>query len=81
MNLANQLTLKQVRENCKKSLEEVSEATEITVRTLKRWEVDSGGANLYSYLRLLAYYKISMDHVYAGKAEDVYKARREAVSV
>ncbi|TQS01402.1 helix-turn-helix domain-containing protein [Paenibacillus ottowii] len=81
MSLANHLTLKQVRENCKKSIEQVSDETGISVAKLKRWEKDASRAETYEFFRLLQYYKISFNHVHAGKAEDVYKARREAVSV
>lgn len=81
MNLANQLTLKQVRENCKKSIEQVGNDTGIPVARLNRWEKDASRAEMYDFMRLLHYYQISPDHVYAGKAEDVYKARREAVRV
>ncbi|MEK5086859.1 helix-turn-helix transcriptional regulator [Paenibacillus sp. FSL M8-0228] len=81
MSLANQLTLKQVRENCKKSIEQVSDETGISVSKLKRWEKDASKAETYEFFCLLQYYKISFNHVHAGKAEDVYKAHREAVSV
>ncbi|AOK91975.1 helix-turn-helix domain-containing protein [Paenibacillus polymyxa] len=81
MNLANQLTLKEVRENCKKSVPQVSNDTGISGTTLRRWEEDASGAGVHAFVRLLRYYQISINNVYAGKAEDVYKARREAVSV
>ncbi|PNQ78900.1 helix-turn-helix transcriptional regulator [Paenibacillus sp. F4] len=80
-DIASQLTLQEARENCGKTIERASELAGVPVKTIKHWEVDATHAEMYEFLRLLTYYKTSVNHVYAGRAEDVYKARREAVSV
>jgi len=72
------ITLREARENTKRSSKEAAEASGISLRTLKRWEVDCGRAELSALHRLCKYYGISMSHIFPGKEEDLLVARKEA---
>lgn len=72
------ITLREARSNARLSEEEAAASAGITVRTLKKWEVNPSRAHLDLFLKLLRVYRISFDHVYAGKEADLLQARREA---
>lgn len=67
------ITLKMARINSGLSLDQAAEIAGVTKRTLKRWEEDSGKANLVSAIHLLRAYGTSMEHVRFGRKEDVLK--------
>ncbi|PJN50125.1 hypothetical protein PAEVO_51690 [Paenibacillus sp. GM2FR] len=71
-----QITLKMARINSGFSLDQAAEIAGVTKRTLKRWEQDSGKANLVSAVTLLRAYGTSMEHVRFGREEDVLEELR-----
>ncbi|MDC0761668.1 helix-turn-helix transcriptional regulator [Brevibacillus sp. AG] len=72
------ITLREARLNCRMELKEVSEKTGIPVRTLKRWEIDSGRAEYESVDKLLILYGfISWNHIHFG-SESALLAQRQA---
>ncbi|MEC0172562.1 helix-turn-helix transcriptional regulator, partial [Paenibacillus graminis] len=75
------ITLREARENAGRSKKEAAETAGITVRTLRRWEIDCGRAEMFALNCLCIYYGISMEHVHAGKEVDLLAARREVSSV
>ncbi|MEK3788068.1 helix-turn-helix domain-containing protein [Paenibacillus sp. FSL K6-1230] len=66
-----QITLKMARLNSGLSLDQAAEVAGVTKKTMKRWEQNSGKANLASINRLLCAYGLSIDHVSFGKEEEV----------
>ncbi|MGG1661745.1 helix-turn-helix domain-containing protein [Brevibacillus sp. NRS-1366] len=74
-----QLSLREARLNCRLELDEVSARLGIPVRTLKRWEIDCGKAEVYTIVRLIGLYGISSNHVYFGSEVALF-ARRKAAS-
>ncbi|AIQ63892.1 hypothetical protein PSTEL_13175 [Paenibacillus stellifer] len=71
------ITLREARENVRCSTKEAAKVAGITERTLKKWEIDCGKADLFALGRLCVFYGISLSHVYAGKEMDLLAARRE----
>ncbi|WP_019913186.1 helix-turn-helix domain-containing protein [Paenibacillus sp. HW567] len=71
------ITLREARENVKRSTKEAAVAAGITERTLKRWEIDCGRVDAFALGRLCIFYGVSMDHIFPGKATDLLAARME----
>ncbi|WP_342439975.1 helix-turn-helix transcriptional regulator [Paenibacillus sp. FSL L8-0436] len=71
------ITLREARENVRGSTKDAAVAAGITERTLKKWEIDCGRADLFAIHRLCAFYGISMSHVFPGKEVELLAARRE----
>ncbi|MCM3145352.1 helix-turn-helix transcriptional regulator [Brevibacillus sp. MER 51] len=75
------MSLREARLNCRMELKEVSEKTGIPVRTLERWEIDSGKARRDSVEKLLILYGfISWNHIYFGPESELV-ARRQAALI
>ncbi|MED1802071.1 helix-turn-helix transcriptional regulator [Brevibacillus porteri] len=75
------ITLREARLNCRMEMKEVSEKTGIPVRTLKRWEIDSGRANLVSVYKLLALYGFaSLNHIHFGSESELLAQRQAALA-
>ncbi|WP_211296444.1 helix-turn-helix domain-containing protein [Paenibacillus donghaensis] len=80
-NGRHMISLREARENARRSTKEAAEAAGITLRTLKRWEMDCGRADSFAIGRLCQFYGISLGHVHAGKEADLLAARREVSNV
>lgn len=72
------ISLREARCNAQMNTKDAAAEAAISERTLKKWEIDCGGAELMKFNRLCQVYRISFDHVYAGKEADLLEARREA---
>lgn len=71
------LTLREARCNALMSTKEAAAEAGISERTLRKWEFNCSSASLDLFLKLLEVYRVSLDHVYAGKETDLLEARRE----
>lgn len=65
--MAMYIPLKEARENQMLSLQDLSAATGITVRTIQNWEIDCSKATYAKFMKLLKALHISPSHVYIGK--------------
>lgn len=70
------MTLRMARNNCGLTIDEAAEKAGISLRSLKRWEIDSTRTKMIPALRLLKVYGVSMNHVYFGKEVDALKRIR-----
>ncbi|MBY9077250.1 hypothetical protein KIH86_03515 [Paenibacillus sp. HN-1] len=73
----NRISLREARLNCRKELKEAAEIAGVTERTMKKWEMDCGGTDMFLFNKLCKAYQISPTHVYAGKESDLLEARAE----
>ncbi|MED1947034.1 MULTISPECIES: XRE family transcriptional regulator [Brevibacillus] len=75
------LSLREARLNCRLELKEVSGKTGIPVRTLKRWEIDSGRAEYELVDKLLILYGfISWNHIHFGSESELLAQRQAALA-
>jgi transcriptional regulator with XRE-family HTH domain len=65
--MANQITIKQARENSRLTIQEVSDRTGMTVQQIQNLEFNSKRAAAFNVMMLCKLYKISPDHVYFGR--------------
>ncbi|MEW4371796.1 helix-turn-helix domain-containing protein [Paenibacillus kandeliae] len=74
--IQGKITLKEARENLKKTIAQVSLKTGIPQKTILRYEIDCSKAKHENLIKLIKEYDIAFDHIYLGKAEHVHNLRR-----
>ncbi len=67
------MTLRSLRENRNLTIKQVSEAVGISIRRLRRWEVDSFKVKLNDGLRLGQFYHISPHYIFWGKESEAFE--------
>lgn len=67
------ITLRAVRKNLRLSVKQVSERTNISASTIRKWEADCSGARFNKFIILTNFYRISIDHIYIGKESNYVK--------
>ncbi|PYE42120.1 helix-turn-helix transcriptional regulator [Paenibacillus barcinonensis] len=73
--LSGKITLREARLNCGFKVEEVAAETGISLVELAQIEEDASEVSSHLILTLIALYNTDWNHIYAGRAEDVYRAR------
>lgn len=74
--LSGKITLREARLNCGFKVEEVTAETGFSTSELAQIEEDASEVSAHLILKLIALYNTDWNHIYAGRAEDVYRARK-----